>query len=930
VNDGHDPEPSRETLIGRESDLQFLEALVERIGSAGQALLLRGEAGVGKSALLAEAARLADARGLRVLRAAGVEFEADVSFSALNQLLQPLFEDLESLDAWQREALTTALGLKPGPRSDELVLANAVLALLALAATRAPLLLVVDDIPWLDRASARALAFVGRRLSQVPVGLIAASRIDEESVLYSAGLPTHLVEPLTHRSAAELLATRYPAMPPRARRRLLSEAQGNPLALLELPAALELPARGTPGPLPALLPLSRRLQGMFAGRVNTLPTATRTALLVAILDGSGDLAIVRAAYPEDPDAFGPAVRALLVRVDDRTDALHFRHPLIRSAVVESATGKERRAAHRLLAAVHDADLVRRAWHLAEAATGPDEQVAALLQEAAHHNRWRGDSVGAIAELVRAAELSPDGTDRARRLAEAAYLGETVTGDIKDVRALLEATARADPQHHGGLAGAVAEAYLALNELGDIDGAHRRLVDAIAALDDPTDAHDKVLIETLQTLMLVCSYGGRADLWEPFEVALSRLRPRPPTRTALAARAWADPVNVDRKVLDQLDDVITQLDLETSPARIIRTAMCGVYLDRISAAREALWRAVQHGREGGAVTSAIKALLLLCDDSLMGGAWDEVEELSAEVGALAIAHGYLLLNQRVIYYPAMVAAARGDGARARSVSDQILGWATPRRSVALQRLAHHANSLAAAGRGDFETAYAEASAVSPPGRLDAYNPHALRVVYDLVDSAVRVGRREEAAAHAQAAEEAGVADLSPRLAMVVAATQALTRRGAQQSAAFEAALGIVGTEGFPFDRARIQLAYGERLRRGRSHAEGRAQLSAALATFELLGAEPWADRAANELRAAGHVPRRPAALDQTVALTPQQLEIASLAAAGLTNKQIGERLFLSHRTVATHLYQIFPKLGVTSRAALRDALTQVSTPVEPAR
>jgi DNA-binding CsgD family transcriptional regulator len=930
VDGGHEHEGGVKTLFGRVSDLQFLETLVEGIGSGNRTVLLCGEPGVGKSALLAEAARLAEARGLRVLRAAGVQFEADVSFSALNQLLQPLFEDLESLDTWQREALTTALGLRPGPRSDELVLANATLALLVQAATRASVLLVVDDIPWLDRASARAIALVGRRLGQARVGLIGASRSDEESVLSSAGLPTHLIEPLTHRSAAELLAARYPAMSPRARRRVLSEAQGNPLALLELPAALELPGRGTPGPLPALLPLSRRLQKMFAERVNALPTSTRTALLVAILDGTGDMALVRAAHPGEPDVLEPAVRARLVRVEDRTDELLFRHPLIRSAVVESATGEERRAVHRLLASAHEADLARHTWHLAEAAAGPDEQVAALLQQAAHHNLWRGDSVGAIGELVRAAELSPEGTDRARRLAEAAYLGETVTGDIKDVRALLETAARADPQHHGGLAGAVADAYQVLNELGDIDGAHRRLVDAIEALDDPTDAHDKVLIETIQTLLLVCAYGGRGDLWEPFEAALSRLRPRPPTRTVLAARAWADPVNVDRSVLDQVDDVIAQLDHEASPARIVRTAMCGVYLDRIPAAREALWRAVQHGREGGAVTSAIKALLLLCDDDLMGGAWDEVEELSAEAGALSTAHGYLLLAQRATYYTATVAAARGDGERVRSLANQILAWATPRHSVALQRLAHHANAVAAAGRGDFETVYAEASAVSPPGRLDAYNPYALRVLYDLVDSAVRVDRRREAATHVQAVVAAGVADLSPRLAMIVAATQALTRTGAQQSAAFEAALGVPGTERFPFDRARIQLAYGERLRRGRSHAHGRDQLSAALKTFEWLRAEPWADRAANELRAAGQVPQRPAARDEIVALTPQQLEIASLAAGGLTNKQIGERLFLSHRTVATHLYQIFPKLGVTSRAALRDALTQISTAAEPAR
>jgi DNA-binding CsgD family transcriptional regulator len=922
---GSEREAGVEALIGRETDSHFIASFVAGISSAGGALLLFGEPGVGKSALLDEAGQRAEGCGYRVLRAAGVEFEADVGFSALNQLLQPLFENLDRLELWQREALTTALGLGPGPQSDDLVLANAVLALLTQAATRAPVLLVVDDLPWLDRASAKVLAFVSRRLGHSLVGLIAASRNHEDSVLSRAGLPTHLVEPLTDRSAAELLAMRYPAMSPRARRRVLSEAQGNPLALLELPAALELPARTRPGPLPAVLPLSQRLQDMFAERVSALPATARTALLVAIFDGTGDTSVIRAASPADPDVLGPAVRARLVHIEELTGVLQFRHPLIRSAVVGSATGEERRAGHRLLAGIHEADLTRRTWHLAEAAEGPDEQVAALLQQTARDNLWRGDAVGAIAELVRAAELSPDGVDRARRLAEAAYLGETVTGDIQDVRTLLDAAVLADPQNHGGLAGAVAEAYLWLNELGDVDRAHKRLVGAIEALGDPTDAHDKILVEAITTLLLVCYYGARPDLWEPFETALARLRPRPPTRIALAARAWANPVSLHRDVLNPLDEVIEQLGHETSPARIIRTAMAGTYLDRIPDAREPLWRAVQHGREGGAVTSAIKALILLCDDGLLGGTWDEVEQLSFEASALSTNHGYLLLAQRAAYYPAMVSAARGDSERARSLATQMLAWAAPRRVVALERLAHHANALEAAGRGDFESAYAETTAIGPAGHLAAYNPHALRVIYDLVEAAVRVGRLEDGRAHVGAVMAAGVADLSPRLAMTVAAADALVSTEARQGAAFEKALDTPGADRFPFDRARIQLAFGERLRRGRSRARARDQLNAALETFEWLGARPWVERAASELRAAGHVVSRTERAPGQVTLTPRQLEIASLAAEGLSNKQIGERLFLSHRTVATHLYQIFPTLGLTSRAGLRDALAHVSPP-----
>jgi ATP/maltotriose-dependent transcriptional regulator MalT len=390
--------------------------------------------------------------------------------------------------------------------------------------------------------------------------------------------------------------------------------------------------------------------------------------------------------------------------------------------------------------------------------------------------------------------------------------------------------------------------------------------------------------------------------------------------SLAARAWANPASIDRDVSSRLDHVMVHLDHETSPARIIRTAMSGMYVDRVYEAREALWRAVQHGREGGAVTSAIKALLLLCDDSLMSGAWDEVDTLGEEANKLAIQHGYLLLAHRAVYYPAMVAAARGDLDRASTLSNQILAWALPRRVEALQRLAHHVNSVAATARDDFATAYAEATAVCPAGRFDPYNPHALRALYDLADSAVRVGRHREATAHVAAAKAAGIASLSPRLGMTMAATEALISSQTRQFPAFEKALATPDTRRFPFERARIQMAYGESLRREGRRTQAREHLRDSLQTFEWLGARPWATRAEQELRASGQ--SSASALPgegPAVVLSPQQLEIAQLAASGLTNKQIGERLYLSHRTIGTHLYAIFPKLGITSRAALRDAL-----------
>ena len=906
-------------IVGRDDELRHLRDYVGQLRLQGQPLLLSGDAGVGKTMLLDATEQCALAQGYRVVRAAGVEFEAGVSFAALHLVLQPLFGELENLTEWHRNALTTALGLRAGPRSDPLLLSNDTLALLAAAAGRAPLLLIIDDLPWIDRASAAVLGFVARRLSPIPVGLLAASRTGGATLLDQARLPTRIIPPLTDAAAHTLLAGRYPAMSPRVRQRLVTEAQGNPLALLELPAALqERPVAADAGaPLPAVLPLTRRLQATFAARLLPLPAPTRRLLLTAVLDGTGDLASLDAvAGSTAADVLAPAERSGLIRVDRGGGRVTFRHPLIRSAIVDLAAADERRAVHRTLAGYHGGEVARRAWHLAQAATGPDEEVAALLQSVAHVNLWRGDSVGAIGELLRAAELSPAGADRARRLAEAAYLGETVTGDMRDVGRLLDDARHADPEHAGGLAGAVTHAYYVLNAEGEVDAAHQMLVRAINALDDPADGHDKVLVETLHTLLQVCHFGARAQLWEPFHAALGRLRTGPPERIALAASTVSNPAHAALPVLARLDAVIAEQDRETSPARIVRTGVAALYVDRLPHYRGPLRRAVQHGREGGAVTSAIEALLLLSADGWFAGRWDDVLATTAEASALCQEHGYPLLAAMSLSYQALVAAARGEHDKTLALTSQLAGWGGPRRALLLTQRAGHARALDAAGRGDFEAAYHNAAAVTPPGTLDD-TPQGLWMLFDLVEAAIRTGRADLARAHVQALLDADVASLSPRLAMLVAGASALLDDAAID--AFERALAVPDAARWPFDLARVHLTYGERLRRDRAARDARRHLSAARDIFSQLGAAPWAARARSELRATGQ-----AAADDDrqapVTLTPQQRQIAALAAAGLTNKQIGERLYLSHRTVATHLHQIFPKLGVTSRAALRDALS----------
>jgi DNA-binding CsgD family transcriptional regulator len=919
---------SSDPLIGRDRDIERLASFIDHASGQGGAMLVSGDPGVGKTALLDVAARHAESSGTRLLRATGAEFEANVSFAGLNQLLHPLFDEIDQLRPAHAEALRVSLGLRDGPRSDQLVASNAALALLVHAASDSPVLALVDDLPWVDRASSAVLAFIARRTAGTRVGFLAALRTGSETVFERAGLLDHQLEPLDDTAAAALLDERFPALAGRVRQRLLAEAGGNPLALLELPATLARTQHGTAGPPPPVLPLSHRLQSVFAARVTNLPPATRQLLLLAALDGTGDLLVLENVTASGTQSaltdVAPAERAQLAYVDRTTGRFSFRHPLIRSAVVELATSEERRDAHQLLASCRADDPARRAWHLAEAATGPDEDVAALLQTVAHANLRRGDSVGAITELLRSADLSPAGSDRSERLAEAAYLGASVTGDVRRVPELLDAARRADPDRGGALAGAAAGAYPLLNGHGDVDAAHRLLCGAVDVLPDRAfDVHNQQLIEALYSLLLVCFFGGRAELWAPFESALGRLEPRPPELLALLGETFSDPARTPPPALERLDAAISRLPEETSPARIVRVGIAAAYLDRLPQCRGPLWRAVEHGREGGAITSAIESLFLLGNAAFWTGEWDELTAVTDEGLSLADTHGYRLLTWPGQFLRALAAAARGDYETTKSVTNEMTGWAAPRGVRSVLMYSWHARALAAHGQADYEEAYRQATKISPPGTLAPHTPHALWVILDLVEAAVRTGRNDEAAAHVIAARAANVEGLSSRLELVVHGSVAMASTSPDQSDLFDRALAVPGADRWPFDLARIELAYGERLRRRKEAVVARTHLTAAHDTFQRIGATPWAQRAASELRATGITIRRSNVLGPG-ALSPQQLEIARLAAAGLTNKEIGERLFLSHRTVGTHLYQIFPKLGITSRAALRDALESLDT------
>ncbi|MEV7524624.1 LuxR family transcriptional regulator [Streptomyces sp. NPDC091371] len=928
------PDGSTGRLVGRSAELALVDAIFAEATTRGAALFLTGAAGVGKSALLDAAARRAAHCGFRVVRAAGARFDQNVDFAGLNQILLPLAGELASLPARQAHTLQAILGLSGGESQELSAVAYAVRALLCRIGTRSsPLALVIDDYAWLDRSSAVVLGTVARHIDTGRVALLAASRRDE-ALLPDTGTRVHEVPPLDAKSAMELVAERFPAMTSTVRRRLLADACGNPLALLELPVSLSLAQQTQRRSLPMVLPLTERLRMTFSERVRALPDATRKLLLLAVLDDAGDLHLPP-RIGEGPGALtglAPAERAGLVRVDARAGRLVFRHPLTRSAVMELSTSAERRWAHMALADVLPDGSERRVLHLARATVGPDDRLAGLLHETAYTTLRRGDAVGAVSALLRASELSSSGVARGRRLAEAACLGANVTGDLRKVRALLDDVAAVDPLGGASPAAAAAAAGELLNCDGDADGAHRLLVGAITDQVPASRAEDVMLREALHTLLSVCSFSGRPELWDSFDMLLARLGPHVSDPLLPVLRGTlGDPAHAALPVLPRLDELISGLHRQTDPTRIVRTAAAAGYVDRLSGCRSALMRVVEDGRGGGAVASAIPALHLLANDAYARGRWGDVTELTDEALEWCATHDYRLQEWPARLLQGLLAAARGDEEAARNIADRLASWGNPRGLAALRVHSSHINALSALGRGDFESAYRHVTSVSPAYRPAPHVPHALWLIWDFTEAATRTGHHAEAAEHLAAVRDAGIPSISPRLAMVTEAATALADPHVVDRDLFDEAIATPGAEHWPFDLARIHLGYGERLRRAQASVAARPHLEAALSTFERLGAAPWSARAAGELRASGQVAAAATPVEGPGApLTPQEWRIVQLAATGLTNKQIAAQLFLSHRTVAAHLRSAFPKLGIAARGGLRDALTGTASRPWPVR
>jgi DNA-binding CsgD family transcriptional regulator len=935
-------QPAMEPLLrGRVAEGDLVNSLLGSPDSVNAGLLLRGEPGVGKTALLDAAASRAAARGMRVLRASGVQSEAGVRFSALHQMLYPLRHHLGMLAGPDREALQQVFALTSGPSMDPQV-SMAVLSLLGTVATERPLLMLADDVQRYDRASAAVLGFVAWRIAETPIVFLGAARTETDGFFHHVALPEHTVKPLETEPAAELLDARWPGLAPAVRRRILTSAAGNPLALRELPAALSDRQRSGRDPLPDHLPLTRRLQTTFTAALEELPAQTRKILLLAALEPRAGLHTLRTAahYPSEADDLAPTWDARLT-LAYAAGGVTFRHPLIPSAIVHMTPPSERRAAHQALAASLAGSPERRAWHLAEAATGPDEAVARALDEAALSTwrrgrpsadepralgaaavsgRRRGAASAAVTALVWAGELSPQPADRSRRLVEAAYLA-TITGQLDQVRRLL-AEAGQTPDTPTGLLLA-ATAHLLTHGEGDVTAAYWLLARALGEDTGTSQGDNWDCQGILYALLLVSICTRRPEPWALLNYALARFPPEVVTPFRLCYDAYANPTRTSDAIRRGLAEAFAGLPDDAAPWQLIPLAFAAVAIDALADYRYPVRRMVERERDGGAIGMVIPGLMLLCHDSYVHGRWDEAEQLAQEGLELAGTYGYLFWERQLRALLATGAAVRGEPDPARTRSDETANVAEPDGMEVTQSYARAARTFAALGRADYEEAYAQACRIDPPGCPSVGIPGRW-LVLSLVEAAVRTGRTDEARAHVAAAQRAGIPRISPRIALMTAGAAALAADDHDAGPLFEAALALPEAGRWPWEHACIQLAYGQWLRRTRD-SRARPHLRSAFETFDRIGAMAMAERARNELRASGVDTVRPVtSASALTALTARERQVAELAAAGLSNRQIGERLFLSHRTVGSHLHRLFPKLGITSRAALRSTLEAMIT------
>ena len=916
-------------IIGRDAALARLRGLVDPVPPASQVLVVTGEAGMGKTALLADAAERARSAGMRVLPVTGRESESKLAFAGLYQLLRPVLSGAAALPGRQAQALLSAVGLVADPgAADPLLTGVAVLTLLSDLSEHSPVLVVADDAHWLDHSSLEALAFAGSRLDAERVVLLVGARGQAPPLGFDRGFPELHLEPLSAADAGLLLDGQPRPPRGRARTQVLAQAAGNPMALIELAKVIADDPAASRHWAAEPLPLTDRLTAVLTSRFATLPEQAQAALLLAAVADGPDLraAASRSSGP-DARALAPAEQLGMIKID-RT-GLRFSHPLVRSAIYHSAPFAQRAAAHRQLAeALHDQP-DRRAWHLAAAALQPDEHVASLLEATAAQAQRRGGAAAAALALERAAELSPDPGDQARRLVAAASAAvPTGQGDWVQDLATRALAATADPELR----------LAARHDAGWALAWSGRRTAALSALISVAEeaSRDQAALgwDALGSAATVAYQSGTPASRQAVSRVLGLLERQGPPPPGLAAgidvnvlrlwiRASADPIGSRNQLLPHLRKIADSPIEEPSLWRVGSVAWL---LDESDLAITFLQDAMQRLRAPGVQGTSGGSLTVLGWAYIDTGRWDEALDVAAEAAGMAEANQMEIVAASADVITATVLALRGDYGAARRHAARALATVDPTENGLIAARARRALGVAALADGSYLQAFTQLRGLFSEDGTPLHNYASYLGVADLAAAAVRADRRMEGCDvidHALSRLD-GIA--SPRLEQLIARARSILAGPEGAEAHFDKALSDPAGDQWPFERAQLRLEYAEWLRRRRRINDAKPVMTEALGTFRRLGARSWAQRAQAELRACGvAVTGAPAQPDALAELTPQQRQIVRLASDGLTDREIGDRLFLSPRTVSSHLYRSYPKLGVASRHQLRDVIARASTP-----
>jgi DNA-binding CsgD family transcriptional regulator/tetratricopeptide (TPR) repeat protein len=902
----------RQRLAGRAAELRLLTGLIDEAPWRGNAIVLVGQPGIGKTSLLRAAVDVARDMEFVVMETAGVQLEALLPYAGLHQLLRPVLGSASALPTPLRRALLTAFGEDDGPSPEPLFIAMAALSLLAEVASRRPVLVVADDAQWLDELSLDTLVFVARHISQEPIVIMAAARSGSPAM---EGLPRQEIACLDDAAAREVLAAHATGISAADQERILAVALGNPLVLVELPIAWSTMPLG-PHPEYAPAPLTARLERAFAVRITGLSPDARDAVLVAALDSASgvpeilDAASALAGGQVTTDALDEACAAGLVRVD--STHLRFRHPLVRSAVAWAEPPARHQAAHSALAKVMRDDQDRRAWHRAESITGPDDQVADDL-EAAHLSALRkGSAASAISALERSAELTTDPAVRGRRLLLAAqHAFELGRADLVDT--LLKGAAR------NPLSDLDQDRMLWLREIFNdgVPGDAARVEQLCAATIRSAAASDLDLaLNLVLGAALRCWWADTGPAARTLVGRTVRQLPLPlRDPRALAALSVAEPVLESATVIGLLASFSADDVQDADTLRLL--GMAAFAAGDLIRSADLLERAATMLRDQGRFGLLNHVLGLQTPTWISTGEWNRQLAASQEAHRLARETRQPIWTAQTLNVEAVGHAHRGNADEALELVAGAEQLAAAKHLNAVLSSIRLTRGCAWLTRGHYADAYAELRRAHDPAD-PSYHPRIrFASIMLLTEAAVRCGERDSVRPVIAELERVAATTPAPALHIYLSYARAML---ADDENRYRAALAQDLTR-WPWPRAKIELAYGGWLRRHRRVAESRVPLRSALDTLTVMGARTWAEEARSELRATGERPPEPRR-SATETLSPQELQIARLAAQGLSNREIGQRLYLSHRTVGSHLYRIFPKLDITSRSELAVHLDSV--------